>query len=70
MKNIEIIVQIVKKNINDNIHKAKLKKYNDQTNSDNYKVAANSTEYHQEYQYHHIRIPIPESMMAIISCKK
>ena len=59
-----------KRNKNDNIHKNEVKKSDDQTNIDKYRVAADITEYHTIQKLIYLRIIIKiYGDKAIISCK-
>ena len=53
-------------NKNDNIHKAELKKSDDQTNIDKYRVAANITEYHIISKLIYRRIIIPKRAICLV----
>ena len=57
------------KNKNDNILKAKLKKSDDQTDIDRYRVAANIIEYHTISKLIFLRIIIPKFMKITQSCQ-
>ena len=50
--------------------KAKLKKSDDQTNNEKYRVTANIVEYHKISKFIFRRIIIPKDDKAIISCEK